>query len=131
MKGDRAKGYNVNGKLMPYNNSWAAGGISSSTADLIKYIKFNLNENNPAVSLTHKPTWGNINYYAMGLNWQMDKKENLRIFQSGGTAGFCSFLVFYPEMNTGIVLLANESDKDSQGELSKAGEKIFKGIMSQ
>jgi serine-type D-Ala-D-Ala carboxypeptidase/endopeptidase len=125
-----AKGYNENGDLMPYNSSGAAGGIYSTVTDMIKYIKFQLNENNPVVKLSHKPTWGNIDYYAMGLNWQMDKKANghRRIFQSGGTAGFNSYIIIYPYYNMGIILLANESDKNSQGGLSEIASGIFKAL---
>lgn len=122
-----AKGYNGNSTLMPYTLSGAAGGIYSTVTDMLSYAKYQLNENNPLVKLSHKPTWGSIKYYAIGLNWQMDDKENepRRLFQSGGTAGFSSLLVIYPELNICIVLLSNESDESSQGALSSAAKEIF------
>jgi hypothetical protein len=65
----------------------------------------------------------------MGLNWQMQKKENYRhIWQSAGTAGFTSLLSFYPEDKMCFVLLANEYDENSQGELSKIGKKLFESL---
>jgi hypothetical protein len=50
-------------------------------------------------ALTHKPTWGQIQYFAFGLTWQMQQKNAIyrRIWQSGGTAGFTSLLVIYPD----------------------------------
>lgn len=126
-----AKGYNGNGISMPYTNSGAAGGINSTIADMVAYARFHLDEKNPLVSLSHKPTWGDIQYYASGLNWQMQAKANQprRIFQSGGTAGFSSFMVIYPDLNVGIVLLSNESDQNSQGALSQAAEAILDKLM--
>lgn len=122
-----AFGYDRNGKQMPSNYSGAAGGISSTISDMLKYIKYQLNEDDPKVKLSHKTTWGDIKYYAMGLNWQMDYKANgeLRIFQSGGTAGFSCYLAIYPKFNSGIVIFTNELDENSQGAISNIAEKIF------
>jgi CubicO group peptidase (beta-lactamase class C family) len=41
-----AKGYNNKGKLMPYNPPMlvAAGGIFSTTSDMLKYLEYHLNE---------------------------------------------------------------------------------------
>src|SRR5690606_27996 len=71
-----ATGYNLNGIKMPHIKNGAAGGLFSTAEDLLVYGKFHLNEDDPVVKLTHEPTWGQIQYYAMGLNWQMQQKEN-------------------------------------------------------
>ena len=128
-----AKGYDGKGRLMPENNSGAAGGICSTTTDMLKYIKYQLNEDDPIVKLSHNPTWGDIKYYAMGLNWQMDYKANkhLRIFQSGGTAGFNSYIIIYPELKAGIIILSNESDENSQGGLSNIAMEIFNKVIDR
>lgn len=125
-KKNLAKGYNARGMLMPHAHSGAAGGIYSTIGDMLRYAQFQLDESNPVVSLGHQPTWGNIQYYAMGLNWQMmDKTDSPRkIFQSGGTAGFSSFMILYPELDTAVILLTNESDQDTQGVLSQMADKI-------
>jgi serine-type D-Ala-D-Ala carboxypeptidase/endopeptidase len=122
------KGYNDKGKLMPYNPQIldAAGGIFSTTSDMLKYLKFHLNENNEVVALSHKVTTGEINHHAIGLNWQeqITSKKQKKIWQSGGTFGFSSYCVIYPETKVGIVLLANESDPGAQGGLEGIAEEI-------
>jgi len=127
-----AKGYNGKGVLMPYNPIviGAAGNIKSTVPDMLKYIKFHLNENNQVINLFHTPTFGDINGFAIGLNWQMNKTQDgfRRIWQSGGSFGFSSYCVVYPELNIGIALLSNEADRTAQGGLAEAAKKIFEGI---
>jgi len=128
-----AKGYNGKGILMPYNPSMigAAGKINSTVPDMLHYIKFHLNESNPVIKLSHATTFGDINSFAIGLNWQMNKTSDgyRRIWQSGGSFGFASYCVVYPELNIGIVLLSNEADQTAQGGLEAAAKKIFEGII--
>lgn len=127
-----SKGYNDKGVLMPYNPQIldAAGGIFSTTSDMLQYLKFHLDERNEVVALSHKVIKGNINDYAVGLNWQvlLTSKKHKKIFQNGGTFGFSSHCAVYPEQNIGIILLTNESDQTSQGELEKMAEKIFENL---
>jgi serine-type D-Ala-D-Ala carboxypeptidase/endopeptidase len=122
------KGYNDKGNLMPYNPQIldAAGGIFSTTSDMLKYLRFHLNEKNEVVALSHRVTMGEINDHAIGLNWQeqITSKKQKKIWQSGGTFGFSSYCVIYPEIKVGIVLLANESDPKAQGQLEGIAEEI-------
>lgn len=128
-----AKGYNEKGMLMPYNSVMivAAGKINSTVPDMLKYIKFHLNESNPVIKLSHATTFGDINSFAIGLNWQMNKTANgyRRIWQSGGSFGFASYCVVYPKLNIGIVLLSNEADRTAQSGLEEAAKRIFEGII--
>lgn len=123
-------GFNEKGDVMPHNQSGAAGAICSTIPDMLRYIQFEIDEANLVVALSHQPTWGNIQYYAMSLNWQMDKREGKarRIFQSGGTAGFSSNLTIYPDLRTGVILLTNEADQTTQDKLSEASQQIFSVI---
>ena len=102
---------------MPYfaRQEMAAGGIYSTTADLLRYLQWHIDESNRVVKLTHQPTWGDIHYYAMGLNWQINDKVPMprRIFQSEGTGGFSSYLTANPDQKKRIVLLINISDIDA------------------
>jgi serine-type D-Ala-D-Ala carboxypeptidase/endopeptidase len=128
-----AKGYNGKGILMPYNPDMigAAGKINSTLSDMLNYIKFHLNENNPVIKLSHATTFGDINTFAIGLNWQMNKTSDgyRRIWQSGGSFGFATYCVIYPELNIGMVLLSNEADQTAQNGLSEAAKKIFEIII--
>jgi serine-type D-Ala-D-Ala carboxypeptidase/endopeptidase len=132
---NRAKGYSASGEEMPHvaRSIAAAGGISSTASDLLKYAEFHLDERDPAVALSHQPTWGQIEYYAIGLNWQMEDKHDSprRIWQSGGTGGFSSLLIIYPESQIGIAILANESDENSQGLLSEMAKEIFDSLVAE
>lgn len=119
---------------MPYFKY--AGGLASSTSDLVKYIQLMLRNNNPASVLCLKKTadinasTGKIvpmkpdgvadpNVYSSALNWfkyQPDTNYS-QIWADGGTNGFNSYMVIYPQLNSGIILLANKSD-----------EKIFRAL---
>lgn len=128
-----AKGYNQKGKIMPYitmKDVEIAGGLISSTSDMLKYLQFQLEEKNAAIKMSHQRTWGNIDDFAVGLNWHLGKTEKgiRQIWHTGGTFGFSSYCLFSPELNTGIVLLSNESDPTAQNELVNAAKKIFDKI---
>jgi CubicO group peptidase (beta-lactamase class C family) len=114
-----AKGHYDNGSIALYGTpqTQAAGALRSSVSDMLKYIRYHLNEGDEVIRLSHQTTWGDIKYYASGLNWQMNKTSagHRRIWQSGGSFGFSSYCVIYPELRLGIVLLSNESDQNSQG----------------
>jgi CubicO group peptidase (beta-lactamase class C family) len=126
------KGFDGHGKTMVPTGSGAAGGVHSTVPDMLRYINYEVNENDSVVALTHKPTWGQIQYYAMGLNWQMMHKAGTErtVFQSGGTAGFSSCLIMYPDLKTGIILLTNESDRSAQDKLSEMAYRVL-GVVNK
>ncbi|HEX8349688.1 MAG TPA: serine hydrolase [Hymenobacter sp.] len=128
-----ASGYNENGSIMPVNSIkafHAAGGLRYSSADMLKYIKYQLAGTDKALILSHQATWGNINEQAIGFNWNMIKTvdSKRRLFHSGGTFGFASYCDLYPELGFGIILLSNESDRSTQTNLEKLSETIVEGI---
>lgn len=110
--------------------SQAAGALRSSVSDMLRYAAFHLDEKNEVIKLSHQTTWGEIKYYASGLNWQMNLTAggHRRIWQSGGSFGFSSSCVLFPEMGLGIVLLSNESDRDSQSRLNTLANEIMEGL---
>jgi CubicO group peptidase (beta-lactamase class C family) len=110
--------------------SQAAGALRSSVSDMLRYVAFHLDEKNEAVRLSHRTTWGEIRYYASGLNWQMNLTPggHRRIWQNGGSFGFSSYCVVFPDLGLGIVLLSNESDRDSQGRLNTLANEILEGL---
>jgi D-alanyl-D-alanine-carboxypeptidase/D-alanyl-D-alanine-endopeptidase len=126
------KGYNTSGKQMPYfatNFMEGVGGLNSTTSDLLKFVKLQLDTSKATVNLSHQKTfntgWGNI-----GLTWLMYKFDNgnHQLWADGGTYGFTSYVIFYPEINSGIVVLSNESGPTSSDKISDIADGIFKYI---
>lgn len=124
-----AKGYNVKGQAMPYFTTEflkGVGGLNSSASDLVQFIEYQLSSGNKAIDLSHQTSF-NAGYYQIGLNWLIYKHENgyRQLWTDGGTYGFCSYLVIYPELNSGIVLLANENDDNVPGKLGDIAYQLF------
>jgi len=130
-----AQGHNAKGIPTPYipESLDAAGGIFSTIPDMLEYLKFHLNEKNEVVALSHQITTGDIHTYAIVLNWQetMTPQNHKKIWQSGGTFGFSSYCVIYPELGIAIVLLTNQADNTAQTELGQIADKIFKNIYTR
>jgi len=125
-----AKGYDGKGRIMPiidWEDLRVAASIASSTSDMLKYMVFQLNEKDPVVALSHQPTFGKIEDGAIALNWKVKITEDGRrsISHTGGSLGFSSYMVFYPDLNSGIVLLSNEADPGTQNELINLADKIM------
>ncbi|MCP9750082.1 serine hydrolase [Ferruginibacter sp. HRS2-29] len=126
-----AKGYDGKGRIMPvidWEDLRVAASVASSASDMLKYIAFQLDETNPVVKLSHQPTFGKLEEGAIALNWKVKKTTDGRrsISHTGGSLGFSSYLLLYPDSNSGIVLLANEADQGTQNELIAVADKILK-----
>jgi D-alanyl-D-alanine-carboxypeptidase/D-alanyl-D-alanine-endopeptidase len=121
-----AKGYNEKGLLMPYvpDNETM---LKSTIADMTKYMQFQLEEKNPAVKMTHKIEWGDVNSFSLGMNWFINKTtdEKLKIRDDGTTFGFTTYILMYPEQKFGVVLMANTYSPTSNNDLGKIAEEIF------
>ena len=125
-----ATGYDGKGRVMPYidwDDLQVAAGIVSSTSDMLKYMAFQLDDKNKAVQLSHQPTFGKVDEGAIAFNWKVSKspKGTTRISHTGGSLGFSTYMVFYPGRNTGIVLLSNEADQQTQNELINLANSIL------
>ena len=132
LPGLAAQGYDKKGHAIPFFTSptlSASGGITSTTTDMLKYIHLQLSKKDPAIQLSHEKLIS-PDVYSIGLNWLIYKYDDgySQIWTDGGTYGFCSYIIFYPELNTGIVLLSNENDETSYGKLSGLADGIFNAI---
>ena len=124
-----AIGYDDKGNKMPYFTTEymkGAGGLNSTTSDLINFIKLQLDKKNKTIALTQKKSF-NAGHYSIGLSWLKYKHDNGKhqVWTDGGTYGFVSYIVFYPEINSGVVVLSNESDDSVPGKLGDIAYQIF------
>ncbi|MCU0436514.1 MAG: beta-lactamase family protein [Raineya sp.] len=114
-----AQGYNVAGDTVNYwRNKLVepAGGIRSTTKDMLLYMKAQLEaQKETATWLSHQLTTGD-HKRGKGLNWGISttKKGYLVWSHDGGTNGFSSLCLIYPELNSGIILLTNNGNHNDQ-----------------
>jgi serine-type D-Ala-D-Ala carboxypeptidase/endopeptidase len=124
-----AAGYGEHGEAMPLMDAsilLPAGGLRYSARDMSHYVAAQLDERDTAIALTHQPSWGNPDDNAVGFNWDVTTTLDgvRRLFASGGTFGFASFIDLYPARHTGIVVLANRDAPMTQAELQGISEHI-------
>jgi CubicO group peptidase (beta-lactamase class C family) len=113
-----AQGYDVEGKETGYwYNKLAepAGGIHATCYDLLLFMQEQLAETDAASKLSHQLTFGDSKR-GTALNWGIytTKKGYLQWSHDGGTDGFTSLCILYPELGVGIILLTNTGDHDDQ-----------------
>src|SRR5580704_15163547 len=121
------QGYSPSGKPMPYHllNSGAAGGLYSSAGDMVRYIRWQLDESDTVIRQSHAPIFGSGESIQDGLVWYMTREGGERkLWESGGAFGMSTQLVLYPESKIGIVLLANDGGFCTQDQLGALANKI-------
>ncbi|QXV65806.1 beta-lactamase family protein [Mucilaginibacter sp. 21P] len=126
-----ATGYDGKGRIMPFvvwDDLRVAASLASTANDMLKYMAYQMDEKNPDVLLSHQPTNGTPDKGAIALNWKVNMTDKgIRKFShTGGSLGFSSYIVFYPDKKTGIVLLTNEADPAAQGALINLADNIIK-----
>lgn len=126
-----AKGLNVKGIQMPpraEKELQAEGGIISSLDDMIKYMQFELETNNPLIQISHQELFnGKYGSFENGLFWQIIKNGDMptKIFQNGGAFGTSSWLTIIPEAKTGVFIITNVSGPEVHQKLSALADKII------
>ncbi|WBY07758.1 serine hydrolase [Sphingomonas sp. 7/4-4] len=102
-------------------------GYRYSTADMLRYAALQLDEKDPAVALSHKGTWFTLDRKTwVGLTWISTELPGggRQLRYSGGTWGFASVMLLYPERRLGVVVLANNASDTAQGRLSDIAGRI-------
>lgn len=87
--------------------------VKSTPGDMLNYIEANVQEKELAVLLSHKPTYGDVRWFALGLTWMITDSwdKGLRIFHSGHDNGYNTLCTIYPQSTLGFVLLSNEDGR--------------------
>ena len=127
-----ATGYDEQGNEPPDTSAsynWGAFGLDSCASDLVKFIQLQLDNTNEIVRFSHKKTFS-AGDHDVALTWLIHKFENgdSQLWCDGTTFGFSSYLIIYPELNSGIILLANECDASTPDKLGGIAYEIFKEI---
>jgi CubicO group peptidase (beta-lactamase class C family) len=88
-------------------------GTNSTTNDMLKYVKANVEEKDEAILRSHCPTFGDLNNNsAVGLTWAIRNTYDMgrRIDFNGFNPGYITLITVYPDKGLGFVLWANEDD---------------------
>ena len=126
-----ANGYNGNNELMPNFKKpirlWgAAGRIKSNSEDLLNYIKWQLNKNNPVVQLSHQKLFYDIDNIWIGYFWEVIQNESINhIEHHGGIYGSQNWLMIFPEQNTGISIITNSSFPEANQLIKETANRII------
>ena len=102
-------------------------GYRYSAADMLRYAALQLDEGDSAVALSHKGSWFTLDKQTwVGLTWIVSQlPEGGRALRtSGGTWGFASAMMVWPEKKLGVILLANKASDTAQGRLSEIAGRI-------
>jgi D-alanyl-D-alanine-carboxypeptidase/D-alanyl-D-alanine-endopeptidase len=92
-----------------------AGALRSTVADLLRFLRLQLGEGDPALAraaaMTHAPRAHHCGL-TVGLGWTrlpLLGTEHELLFHNGGTGGFRSFAGFVPATHTAAVVLSNSA----------------------
>lgn len=119
---DRArlmKSYDRYGRVMPYHpaNAGAAWGLYSSTEDMAKFVRWQLDERDPAVSRSHRLLVGSAED-GVAMAWHLGLAgHDPMLWHSGGSFGTSAQVVLFPKQREGYVLLTNDACEGTEGAL--------------
>jgi len=94
-----------------------AGGIRSTSSDMVKFLKANMgiaqSDVFEAMQLSHKSAFKDeTNNYEIGLGWHYEDNNNI-IWHNGQTGGYHSFIGFVKDKEKAVVILTNTSENIS------------------
>lgn len=126
-----ANGYNDKNERMPIFRHpitlWgAAGRVKSNSNDLLNYIKWQLNMDNPVVQLSHQSLFHDIDNIWIGYYWEIIKgKSNVHIEHHGGLYGNQNWLILHPDESFGISIISNSSFPEANRLIKESAQRIF------
>ena len=118
-----ANGYNDKGDLAPnfvVALSGADGGLKSTMSDLMKYMEFQFNKENPIVTQSHQlMAYEDDRHFREGYFWQIRTNEELGTyyFCHGGAYGTQNYFFLIPKHKLGISVITNQSGPETSNEL--------------
>jgi len=103
--------------------------MNSTMDDMMKYLRAQLTEDDPAVRLSHQLVWGsNPKDFAIGLNWMFDLEDGVKDYYHEGHTGigFNTLCEFYPTEHLGLMIVVN--DNIGQDKVSQLENEIHKAM---
>jgi CubicO group peptidase (beta-lactamase class C family) len=106
----------------------AAPGLNSTTIDMLKFIQANIEETDPVIKLSHKPTFSRSDTSGIGLGWMIERKSDgsRMIYHSGRGSGITTLCTVHPEKRIGFIIFVN--DGSSEGTLFEMEEALMEKI---
>ena len=127
-------GYNDVGVLQNHyqNKLWGGiAGIHSTTTDLLKYIKYQLDESNAVVKESHRNLFNTRYDFDIGYHWNISKIDNKIYYRHhGGIWGMQNWLMIYPSDQIGIAVLSNASFEGIDDALEKLALIIYRHLVA-
>jgi serine-type D-Ala-D-Ala carboxypeptidase/endopeptidase len=139
-------GFDANGKAAAVlrDSIWnGVGAMRSTVGDMMRYMQMLLTQQNADARTVLTPTIAigaanntvlnvpvkdtiDASRYFISLNWlhYHPSKNSYRIWTDGGTNGFRSYTVFYPDSGIAFVMLSNRTGPQVLDKLYRLGEKI-------
>jgi len=112
-------GYNREGRPMPYHlrNAGAAWGLYSTTEDMAKYMRWQLDGKYPVIQRIREPLVGTPQHgQAMPWHLAYDHGQPM-LAHGGGSGGMSSQVVLFPAQDEGFTLLANDTCEGTESAL--------------
>ena len=115
------KGLNENGEEIPnwdFDVLLGAGGLLSTTSDLVQFAQAEFNTKNKELALTKKQTATVNENMEIGLGWHLlkSKKGSNLIWHNGGTGGYSSSMILDVKNKNGVIILSNVSGFSSKNQ---------------
>jgi CubicO group peptidase (beta-lactamase class C family) len=112
-------GFDRQGRAMPYHlrNAGAAWGLYSTAEDMAKYVRWQLDGNDPVVQRMRQPLVGNAQE-GDAMPWHLARADGQPMLaHGGGSFGMSSQVVLFPAQGEGFALLANDTCEGTESAL--------------
>lgn len=112
---------------MPQLPWGASGNMKSTVPDMVKYIKFEL-ENNKIVAESHQPIVKFSKEFSIGYFWNIDtddQKLGTFYIHHGGVPRSQCYIYIIPKYDLGAFIITNQSGADTAKVMSEAINEIF------
>jgi len=112
----------------------AVGYIKSTTADMVKYMQFCLDEKNAVIRLSQRVTFHNTGEHDanIALYWFVKQQPGgyRELLHGGGSFGTTSLCLLVPQHRIGVICIANDAAPETERTLTLLSEAIAKTLIS-